>query len=822
MAEERSDSPVAALSLRPDLARITKIVSILVGLGGIAALIGWAADLPALRSVLPGYSAMKPNTAIAFILSALILALTGRPAGAPLSRPVELAIAAGSVLVAAMGAITMLEYAAGLDLGVDRFLLAELADPAEPFPGRMSPISAAGFLLFGILMLLPRRSGPTIDRTFTALAAIGLALSYAAIVGYGLQVPLLYAREAYASIALSSAIMIFALFLAASATRPALGWVALMGSRDAGGAMARRLLPIIVIGLPAFAWVRILGERAGLYDTRTGIAILTVTSVAILTAIVWAIGLYANRLDRDRRATMESLFASEERQRASEQRYRRLFDLMQEAVWVHEDGKILFANPAAVKLFGADSADAVIGRSIFSIIHPDDRQRAQERTRSALKEGLQLPITDLRYLGLDGVTRIGASHALPVTEDGHLRSMATARDVTAQRQAEQQLRHSQKLESVGQLTGGMAHDFNNLLTVILGNLDTALARTEGETRRAIQNALQASELGATLIQRLLAFSRQQALAPQTLNANELVTGLEALLRRTLGEHIEIELRLGAALWPALADKGQLESAILNLAVNARDAMPDGGKLTIETANAHLDETYAARNNDVIPGDYVMLAVSDTGTGMSPEVLERAMEPFFTTKEVGRGSGLGLSMIYGFAKQSQGHMKIYSEVGIGTTVRLYLPHSGAAETVEVPAAQPAMTELRSRGETTVLAVEDDAGVRNLVVSQLARLGYRVMEATNGLQALALLASEPKIDLLFTDMIMPGGMTGKALVELARAKRPGLKVLFTSGYTENASLRRGAIEPGVHFLAKPYKLEALARKVQEALADEKPAN
>ncbi len=802
--------------LRGDPLRVARIAALIVGLVGVAVLIGWAGDVSLLKSILPGYSAMKPNTAIAFILSGLVLALAARRESLPPSPVVRMAVAAGALLVLALGAASLVEYLTTVDLAIDRLFFADAIDPTEPLPGRMSPISALSFLLFGLLMLLPRRAGPAIDTIFTALAISGLTFAYLAIIGYAYHVPMLYRREAYGSIALHSALALFLLFLGAAASRPGLGWMALLRSESAGGAMARRLLPTIVVGLPVVGWVRIQGESLGLYDTLTGVALLTIASVAILTGLVWAIGNYADRIDRERRATLVSLTASEERQRISEERYRRLFDLMQEAVWIHQDGMILFANPAAARLFGAPDPQAVVGRSIFAIIHPEDRLRAQERTRLSLKEGRQLPITDLRYLGLDGVTRIGATHAAPITEEGHRRSLATARDVTAQRQAEEQLRQSQKMEAVGHLTGGMAHDFNNLLTVVLGNLDIALARTEGDTRRMIENALRAGELGATLIQRLLAFSRRQTLAPRPLDANALILGLEDLLRRTLGEAIEIDLKLGSGLWPMLADRSQVESALINLAVNARDAMPEGGKLTIETANTHLDEVYASRNSDVTPGDYVMLAVTDTGSGMTPAVLARATEPFFTTKDVGEGSGLGLSMIYGFAKQSRGHMKIYSEVGLGTTVRLYLPRP-AGDTAETAMPAPAIVSNAAHGET-ILAVEDDAGVRSLVISQLADLGYRVIEAANGPQALAILESDRKIDLLFTDVVMPGGMTGRALAERALALRPSLKLLFTSGYTENTIAHHGRLEAGVHFLAKPYKLADLARKIREALADE----
>jgi CheY-like chemotaxis protein len=288
--------------------------------------------------------------------------------------------------------------------------------------------------------------------------------------------------------------------------------------------------------------------------------------------------------------------------------------------------------------------------------------------------------------------------------------------------------------------------------------------------------------------------------------------MEQMLRRTLGEDVEIEMRLATPLWPALADRAQVESALLNLAINARDAMPAGGKLTIETDNAHLDADYAVHNAEVTPGDYVALAVTDTGTGMTPAVLEHAFEPFFTTKEVGKGTGLGLSMIYGFAKQSQGHVKIYSEVWHGTTVRLYLPRQVTAESKAAPAAGD---RGRERGSETILVVEDDADVRAFVTGQLRDLGYRVIEAADGPQAQRMLESDQPLDLLFTDVVMPGGMSGRQLADAARARRPGLKAVFTSGYTENSIVHQGKLDKGVNFLSKPFRRQDLARKVRETL-------
>ncbi|MBX3492116.1 MAG: PAS domain S-box protein [Parvibaculum sp.] len=387
-------------------------------------------------------------------------------------------------------------------------------------------------------------------------------------------------------------------------------------------------------------------------------------------------------------------------------------------------------------------------------------------------------------------------------------------DVSEKRQMEARLRQTQRLESVGQLTGGVAHDFNNLLTVILGNSDM-LAESLSDNERLRSLAVMtraAAERGADLTGRLLAFSRQQALEPKSVDVLRLLSGVDGLLRRSLGEHIEIETVSTGGLWPALVDPAQLESAVLNLAINARDAMPDGGRLTIELANVHLDQSYAGRNNEVTAGQYVMVAVSDSGTGMTPEIVARAFEPFFTTKETGKGSGLGLSMVYGFIKQSGGHVQIYSELGQGTTIKLYLPRANADDETALPRAR---TVDIPGGAESILLVEDDQHVREYVLEQLQLLGYRVIVANDGPQALDALRQITDIDLLFTDVVMPGGMNGRQLADAAKALRPGLKVLFTSGYTENAIVHHGRLDRGVHLLSKPYRRQELAMKIRKVL-------
>jgi two-component system, NtrC family, sensor kinase len=384
--------------------------------------------------------------------------------------------------------------------------------------------------------------------------------------------------------------------------------------------------------------------------------------------------------------------------------------------------------------------------------------------------------------------------------------------------AEEALRQSQRLDAIGHLTGGVAHDFNNLLTIIIGNLETAQHQlktwsddTKAKVERRLENAMHGAQRAATLTKRLLAFSRQTPLNPATLDVNRTLNSLSDFLRRALGEDISLEIVGSGGVWPVEADAAELEAAILNLAVNARDAMPDGGKLTVEASNSYLDEAYCRRNTDVRPGQYVLISVTDTGTGMAKDVIDRAFEPFYTTKQSGQGTGLGLSQVYGFVKQSGGHVKIYSEAGEGTTVKIYLPRFfGKAPAVDPQPVEPR----RSHSRECVLVVEDDAEVRGYVVETLGILGYDVFEAANGEDALRLLDQKKTIRLLLTDVVMPG-MNGRKLAEEARQRQPSLKVLYMTGYSRNAIVHQGRLDPGVELIQKPLTSEHLASAIRRVL-------
>jgi two-component system, cell cycle sensor histidine kinase and response regulator CckA len=483
---------------------------------------------------------------------------------------------------------------------------------------------------------------------------------------------------------------------------------------------------------------------------------------------------------------------------------------------VGSDMNVMMWNAAAEKLFGYESGD-VIGKSMLLTV-PDDfkdsvREGFNEIANGAPTRRLLRPVRHR-----DGRVREAYVSAAPVfLPDGRIRAVAvTFEDVTDQRRTEAQLRQSQKMEAIGNLTGGLAHDFNNLLAIIIGNLDLAkmLLKPKSDTAELtelVDESVSAALRGAELTQRLLAFARRQPLSPSRLSMNELVAGMVKLLERTLGENITIALDLVPDLWPVDADASQLEAAIVNLATNARDAMPKGGKLTIATRNRRVDEEAAETYPGLLPGDYAVIEVSDTGSGMTQAVTAHIFDPFFTTKEAGKGTGLGLSMVFGFLKQSGGHIGVYSEVGIGTTFRLYLPRT---LNLDMDAASQRRDAAVAAGET-VLAVEDNDGLRRVVVRQLRDLGYRVVETESAAAALAFLEKE-SVDLVFTDVVMPGEIDGFMLAKTVLHQYPAIKVVLTSGFPDtklNGAL--SALTDHVRLLSKPYRKDDLAHLLREVL-------
>ncbi|MCG7362045.1 PAS domain S-box protein [Roseomonas sp. ACRSG] len=515
----------------------------------------------------------------------------------------------------------------------------------------------------------------------------------------------------------------------------------------------------------------------------------------------------------------------------SERRFRLLVEGVTDyAIYMLDpDGRVSNWNAGAERIKGYALAD-VVGQHFSRFYTPEDvaaglPRRALETARSQGRyeaEGWRIR--------KDG-TRFWASVVIDaIYDEGQLMGFAKiTRDLTERREAQQQLEQSreqlfqaQKMEAVGQLTGGLAHDFNNLLTGISGSLELLKARVAqgrlSDLDRYINSAQGAASRAAALTHRLLAFARRQTLDPKPTNPNKLAADMLDMVQRTVGPGIALETALETGLWPTLCDPNQLENAILNLCINARDAMPDGGLLTIETANARLDDA-TARLHGVEPGEYVTISVTDTGTGMPPDVAERAFDPFFTTKPTGQGTGLGLSMIYGFAKQSGGQARIRSEVGRGTTVSLFLPrHLGEADEANPPSQLPSLP--RAEAEQTVMVVDDEPTVRMLVAEVLEELGYAAIEAADGTSGLKVLQSDVQIDLLITDVGLPGNVNGRQMADAARQTRPDLKVLFITGYAENTVLGSGMLEQNTHMLTKPFSMEVLASRVK-AIVTSAPA-
>lgn len=525
--------------------------------------------------------------------------------------------------------------------------------------------------------------------------------------------------------------------------------------------------------------------------------------------------------------------------RESEERFRLVAESAPVKLWMGDaEGNCIYLN-AMLRRFWGVAPEEVPHFNWLETVHPDDMETLREPYQRAMRDHVPFSV-EVRFRRADGVYRIINTTAQPrFGRHGEFEGMIGVNvDVTERRQAEEAqqelnatleqrvedeiahrskaenaLRQAQKMEAIGKLTGGVAHDFNNLLQVVSGNLQLLTKDVAGNERAEtrVANALDGIGRGAKLANQLLAFGRRQPLEPRVVNIGRLVNGMGDMLRRTIGEGVEVDAMVSGGLWNTLADPGQLENALLNLAINARDAMDGTGKLTIEVGNAFLDDAYAADHPEVEAGQYVVLAVTDTGEGIEPELLHQVFEPFFSTKPHGKGSGLGLSMVYGFVKQSGGHIKIYSERGHGTTVKLYLPRINQSEDVISPASAAAATG----GTETILVAEDDDAVRATVVDMLSELGYRVLTAKDAASALTVIESGAPVDLLFTDVVMPGPLKSTDLVRKARERTPSIAVLFTSGYTENSIVHGGKLDAGVDLLSKPYTREALARKIRQVL-------
>ena len=597
------------------------------------------------------------------------------------------------------------------------------------------------------------------------------------------------------------------------------GWAAMAHPDDLSEAEAK-WLRVLATGEPYESEIRLRrADGAWRWHLTRGLAIRDAEG-----EIVRWIG--TNTDIQDQKTTAEALAALNATlaERVAEQAAERdrLWQTSQDLlVVIDADGIVKAANPAWTQVLGRNPTD-VAGRHHLSFSHPDDRAGNDEALATALSR--PMPTVETRMLHADGTHRWISWVAAPENDLVY----ASGRNITQQKEAEAELemaqealRQSQKMEAVGQLTGGIAHDFNNMLAVVIGSLDLLGRRlgNDERARRYVDAASEGARRAAMLTQRLLSFSRQQPLQPKSTDLNALVAGMSDLLGHSVGADIRLETALAEGLWWTNIDPNQLENVILNLVVNARDAMPDGGRLTIETRNARLEDGHAATNAGIAAGRYVLLAVTDTGSGMARDVIAKAFDPFFTTKAVGKGTGLGLSQVYGFIKQSGGHVEIHSEPARGTTVEIYLPRLDAAPNQDVMTARSVAGPIENERETkaqTILVVEDEPGVRAFTTEALSELGYSVIAADNGAAALRILEAHPEIDLLFTDVVMPD-MNGRRLADEAKVRRPDLGVLFTTGYTRDAVVHNGVLDKEVALIGKPFTVAALGDKVREALGE-----
>ncbi|HKC11225.1 MAG TPA: PAS domain S-box protein [Vicinamibacteria bacterium] len=779
--------------------------ALLLAVMGAVVLTGWALDFATLKNIAPGLATMKVNTAFAFLLSgASLWRLQEKRAG----RYVNVA-KAFALAVAVIGLLSLFENGLGWDLGIDQLLVRD-SSPAGPTsaPGRMAFVTALNFLLLGLALLLLDAPRNAADYPTAAAGSVSLI----AVLGYAYDIRALYSVGPFGSVALHTAIGFVVLSGGILTARPERGLTALLTNIRPGGTLMRTLLLPAVVTPIVLGWLCLLGQRAGLYGTEFGVALFAVSNILVFLGLAAWTGRSLDKSDAERRQ-------AESAQRRSEGRMKSVLDAALDAVvGMDAQGLVISWNPRAADIFGWSGSEAVGRRLADLIIPPRYREAHTEGLARFLATGEGSVIG--RRIELSALRRNGTEFPVELTitvlrEGDALFFNAFVADITERKHLETQLLQSQKIESVGRLAGGVAHDFNNLLGVITGYGELLNKRMpdEPQLKRYVSDILKAADRAAGLTRQLLAFSRKQVLQPLVLDLNTVVGEMEKMLRRLIGEDVQLVTVFADRLQPVQADPGQIEQVLMNLAVNARDAMPRGGRLTIETANVDLDVAYARSRPGVKPGLHVMLAVSDTGHGMDPEVMGHIFEPFFTTKEAGKGTGLGLATVHGIVKQSGGHLFVYSEPGHGTTFKVYLPCLEDAETgVETPTVPEAGPQ---RGSEAILLVEDEESLRSIVREILEASGYTVMEARHAGHALEI-AEEHRtpIHLLMTDVVMPG-MSGSELAVRLAASHAETRVLYMSGYTDDAVVLHGVLAADVAFLQKPFTAEALAKKVREVL-------
>jgi PAS domain S-box-containing protein len=784
-------------------ARFVRGVSLVSILVGATVFSGWAAGIDGVKSFAPGTTTMKANTSLLFVLCGVALWL----AGGRRARPAVRALAAVVVLVSVA---TVAQYALGLSLGIDQLIVPDHAPvpPTAP-PGRMGINTGIAFVLTATGLALSGSGGRRYRRLSQWLGLASAGIGAVSVTGYAYSVQGTYGVTAYTQMAIHTAVLHALLGLGVMFVNAREGIAGVVTSPGPGGQLTRSVLPYVLFGPFVMGWLRLEGQERGFYGTEFGVAILVIASTTSLATVVM---LYALRVDRATAATR----AAEREARASDERLRVAISAARIGVWETAlAADRITCSDTFIDMIGLPAGSAAPTRDEFlQLVHPDDRQAFAEAQGRVLTQAVEA--LEFRVVWPDGAVHwlyMRAQTSRDVSGRPE-RVFGAAIDITDRKELEGSLRQAQKLEAVGQLAGGVAHDFNNVLTAVIGYSDLLL--TDAAPGSPLYDGLseinRAGHRASQITRQLLAFSRKQILQARVLDVNALILDLERLLRRVVYEHVEIVTRLAPDVGRVKADPTQVEQVLVNLSVNARDAMPKGGTLTIETSNAMLDATFPHRHEPVVPGPYVLISVTDTGIGMDRETQERVFEPFFTTKGVGKGTGLGLATVYGIVTQSGGHIWVYSEPDHGTTFKIYLPR--VFEDADM-AATPGTSLAARGGSETILLVEDEAAVRQLARRVLEGAGYRVHDASGPHEALAVARAVPvAIDLLLSDVVMPGSGDVSLFDELAR-DRPSLKVLYMSGYADETMVQRGWLSHDAPYLPKPFTAHELTHKVRDVL-------
>ena len=761
-------------------------------------LLGWWQQWSLFTQPPAGFIPMAPTTAAAFLLLAAAIVIPTRfrsPGGRFAARG-----AAGLALL--LAAFALAARLAGLSLDPDAAIRVTTATLGRVSLGVMSPVTAAAVLLLALAIALLSFDRPAVRAAAAAIATLPTLAGTVVALGYGYGTPLLYGSSTI-PVALPTGLSLLLIGAAVLALAGPHAWpLRHLRGHSTRARLLRAFLPATIVIVVATGFIE---ARIGTLAGTDRVLFSTWLAIVAAAAIALLVGRIARRIGGELDAALA------ERRRA-EERYRRLFEHDLAGVGsVSLDGRFLACNPAFARILGYDSPEDLLAHDADAIyLHAEDRPAVLAR----LREAGRLVSFENRLRRKDGrEVWVLANMALVPGESGEPVIESTLVDITERKQLEQQLWQSQKMDALGSLAGGVAHDFNNVLTAILGYADLVLLDLPADSphRKDLDEISRAAQRAGDLTRQLLTFSRRQPIEPRVLNLNDVVADTDKMLRRLIGQEVQLVTVLGPTLGTVRADPGQVHQVLLNLAVNARDAMPDGGTLTIETHEVEIDGVYAQEHVDAQPGAYVLLAVSDTGTGMDAATRARVFEPFFTTKEKGKGTGLGLATVYGIVRQHGGHISLYSEIGRGTTFKIYLPRT---EVSAEPERRQRAVETRG-GNETILLVEDEAPVRDFVTSALKRAGYRVLAAADGDEALRLEAtSHDRIDLLLSDGMMSGIRVPEMVAEF-RKRRPDARVLLMSGYAQEAFIRQGLMVTGGAFLQKPFTAAGLASKVREVL-------